>query len=397
MTLNENNFDVLRLLDDIENLFQLRAEQKHLQLLVECSPDLPQYIRTDQAKLRQVLMNLLSNAMKFTREGGIVLRVKVDSTPQHAETLTTTLVFEVEDTGVGIAPEELPGLFDMFVQTKSGRDSQEGTGLGLTISRKFVQLMGGDMTVSSEVGCGTTFTFDICVSVVEAADSLLQQPGRRVIGLEPDQPHYRILVVDDKQNNRKLLVKLLNSVGFAVREAGNGQEAMKIWEHWKPHLIWMDMRMPVMDGYEATRQIKATPKGRDTLVIAVSASSLEDEQMLVLAAGCDDFLRKPFREGEVFDLLHKHLGVQFVYVETDATKQEKPPGEKILVDLSVLSAGIIDQLEQATRYNNASLMNGLIDEIRSEQPAIADKLAALADNFEYEHIAELIRKGKEEA
>ena len=209
------------------------------------------------------------------------------------------LFFEVEDTGAGIASEELDNLFEAFVQTKTGREAQEGTGLGLPISCKFVQLMGGEMTVESEVGRGTTFKFDINVDVVEAKDIETKQPTRHIIALEPNQPRYRILIVDDREDNRQLLIKLLNPFGFELREASNGQEAVAIWDNWEPHLIWMDMRMPVMDGYEATKQIKSTTKGQATAVIALTASTLEEERVVVRSAGCDDFLRKPFRETDI--------------------------------------------------------------------------------------------------
>ncbi len=258
-TLNETNFDLYCLLEELQDMFQLKANDKGLRLLFDRSPDVPQYLRTDEVKLRQVLINLLNNAIKFTQQGSVSLKVKNQKSKVKIETQASNyqLHFEVEDTGLGIAPDELDNLFQAFVQTKTGQESHQGTGLGLVISHQFVKLMGGEIIVNSVVSKGTTFKFDIKVSVVDGKDVESKQPSRRVIALEPNQPRYRLLVVDDKWDNRQLLIKLLKPLGFEVEQASNGQEAVEIWENWQPHLIWMDMRMPVMDGFEATKQIRA--------------------------------------------------------------------------------------------------------------------------------------------
>ncbi|MCB0166829.1 MAG: GAF domain-containing protein, partial [Anaerolineae bacterium] len=255
-TLNENDFDLYQMLDDLEDMFRLRAQSKKLRLTVERTA-LPQFIRTDEVKLRQVLINLLNNALKFTEAGGVNLRIwghrdpsNGGQSPFHGTQPAISLYFEVEDTGPGIAPEELATVFDAFVQTSTGQSSNEGTGLGLTISYQFVQLMGGELTAASELGQGTLFTFDIKASLAQAGQVKTESRDRRVIGLAPNQPHFRILVVDDSETNRQLVRKLLTPLGFAVKEAVNGQDAIALWQQWKPHLIWMDMRMPVMDGYE---------------------------------------------------------------------------------------------------------------------------------------------------
>ena len=230
IALNEKNFDLHRLLDDIHDMFQLKAADKGLQLLLEIAPNLSRYIRTDEVKLRQILINLINNALKFTEKGSICLR------SQNLE--SSRLVFEVEDTGPGIAPEDLNKLFEAFTQTESGKQAQEGTGLGLSISRKFVRLMGGEMRVRSQVGKGTIFNFEIQMEEVEATEVESQQADqRRIISLEPGQPRYRLLIVDDKPINRQLLVKLLSPFGFELAEARNGREAVDIWQQWQPHLI----------------------------------------------------------------------------------------------------------------------------------------------------------------
>ena len=290
VTLQEKSFDLYHLLDSLEEMFGLRAKDRGLALSFERAENVPQYVRTDEGKLRQVLSNLLGNAVKFTQEGGITLRVGSGEYGVRTSTLLATsysiLHFEVQDTGPGIAPEELATVFDPFVQATSGQRSQEGTGLGLSISRQFVRLMGGDLTVSSELGQGSLFKFDVQVGLADAAKVQAARPTRRVLGLEPNQAIYRLLVAEDKETNRQLLVKLLKSLGFEVQEAVNGQEAIEVWERWEPHLIWMDMRMPVMDGHRATRWIKATPKGQATVIIALTATAFEEDREKILLAVC---------------------------------------------------------------------------------------------------------------
>ena len=291
ITLNSRAFDLHRLLSNLQEMLRCRAEAKGLKLIFEDSPEVPQYVRTDEGKLRQVLINLLGNAIKFTQQGQVTLRLMTEnqqsvvsnqqsvvgigsrgdgemgnaSQPSTLCPLSATLsspfhilVFEIEDTGAGIELDQDEALFDAFVQTETGRQSQEGTGLGLAISRQFVRLMGGDIRVSSVLGRGTIFRFDIRVEPVQQTTDLATTPvHRKVIGLAPNQPVYRILVVEDNRLNRLALVKLLKSCGFQVQEASNGHDAIALWRSWRPDLIWMDIRMPRMDGCEATERIKA--------------------------------------------------------------------------------------------------------------------------------------------
>ncbi|MCP4944742.1 MAG: response regulator, partial [Planctomycetaceae bacterium] len=258
ITLNETTVDVHRLCDELWHMFHLRAHDKGVHIHIERPPSVPRYVRTDEVKLRQVLINLLSNAIKFTEEGKVELRMrneelgmrneKSESIP-HSQFLI--LNFSVADTGPGIACGEVETIFDAFVQAETGRHAHEGTGLGLAISRRFVQVMGGELRVESEVGLGATFTFEIPVGLVD--HSSLPTPHsplpKRVIAVEPNQPDYRLLIVDDNQANRQLLLNLLQPIGFDLREAENGQDAIEIRNDWQPHLIWMDLKMPVMDGY----------------------------------------------------------------------------------------------------------------------------------------------------
>ncbi|MEZ2248616.1 ATP-binding protein [Microcoleus sp.] len=408
-TINEKQFDMYRLIDDVEDMFRLKADDAGLQLLFERGSDVPRYVRTDQVKVRQILINLLNNAIKFTKEGGVCVRICMNSgllssgqpnkNSQERVANNQQIYFEVEDTGMGIAPEELDKLFEAFMQTASGRNAQEGTGLGLAISRQFVQLMGGDITVSSKVGVGTIFKFDITTQVVDTADDEAEQNKRRVIALEPNQPRYRILIVDDKPLNRQLLVQLLNPLGFELKEATNGQEAVDIWHEWDPHLIWMDMRMPVMDGYAATQKIKSTTKGQATAIIALTASVLEEERAVVVSAGCDDFMRKPFREQEIFAVMNKHIGVRYIYEESiDKAAQtlSKTDIKDVLEPeaLATLPPDLRANLASAAKSLDIGEVDHLIQEVKTINASIGNAFLVLANEFEYGKIASYIEAVK---
>ncbi|MBI5565386.1 MAG: PAS domain S-box protein [Chloroflexi bacterium] len=383
MTLRAADFDLRYMLDGLEELFRLRAADKQLALVFDIAPDLPRYVQADEGKLRQVIINLLGNAVKFTASGGVALRAAY----RHDR-----LQVEVEDSGPGLTAEDLALIFKPFVQTPNGQKVLDGTGLGLSISYEFVRLMGGDLRVSSTPGQGSTFAFEVPVALAEKAESPRALTTRRVIGLQPGQPRYRLLVVDDRAVSRLLLVKLLAPLGFEVREAANGQEALAVWADWQPHVIWMDMRMPVMDGHAATQHIKASAHGADTVIIALTASAFQEERDVILAEGCADFVRKPYREEEIFERLTRHLGVRFIYAdEAPASSAPQPLTPDRLVTAAELSAVWRAGLQQATVAADLDRMLALIDQLRPIDPALADQLAEMARNFNYDQILWLVQ------
>lgn len=389
ISFNPKNFDLYRLLDEIEELFKLRSRDRGLQLDFDRADDVPRSVQTDELKLREVLINLLANAVKFTRTGGVSVRVRSQPTA-GPEIPMRTLWFEVEDTGVGIAPEEIGQLFESFSQTQSGKQVQEGTGLGLAISRKFVQLMGGDIRVKSRAGVGTIFDFNIEVKLVRETDIEPPAPARRIMGLAPNQPSYKILIVDDNSLNRQLLVKLLNPLGFELKEAADGKEAIAIWEDWQPHLIWMDMRMPVMNGNEATRRIKMNPQGGDTKIIAITASVLEEDKNMIVAAGCDDFVRKPFREERIFEILEKYLGICYVYEQTDGLATQKADFSLDADRLGVMPTDWLVQFRQAAIDLDDDLALELIAQIPKNYATLAEALTDCVHQFRLDLIINLI-------
>ncbi len=390
-TLQLNSFDLHKLLDEVEDMLNLRAMNNGLRLLVEKAEGTPQYIQADEGKLRQILINLISNAIKFTKEGGVSIRVRhYESSGSHR------LAFEIEDSGPGIAEEDLETLFDAFVQTRQGTTFKEGTGLGLSISREFVRLMGGDIHVSSEIGRGSIFKFDVEVALAEASNVPVEQPARQVVGLAPNQPMYRILIVDDQEENRKLLVSLLEPLGFDVREAVNGLEAVNMWRSWDPHLIWMDMRMPVLDGYKATNRIRSLPNGGDPVIIALTASAFEENRAMSLEAGAYDFVRKPFRNEEIYERIAKHLEIKFMYKdeETDTSpsivieRQEKLTAQ----DLVSLPESWKSELHTAAAQADADRIMELIEQVKFQYPDLTNTLVTLVNNFRFDILMEITQK-----
>ncbi len=253
----------------------------------------------------------------------------------------------------------------------------------------FVKLMGGEITVNSVVGKGTIFSFFISAIEVNNREIQSQPVLKRVIALEPNQPYYKILIVDDKIPNRRLLFKLLQPLGFDVKEASNGQEAIDIWQQWYPDLIFMDLRMPVMDGYQATKQIKATPQGQATPIIAVSSSVLEEQQVLVRSAGCDAFIRKPFNDMEIFETLHQHLGVRYIYESSECV--QLPISEKLLTskDLNPLGEEWLNQMYLAILKGDIMLASDLIAKIPIDHQVLADQFTQLLDQYAFEQILKL--------
>lgn len=364
-------FDLYEVLHGLVELFQLRAAQRGLALTLDYAPEtLPQHITTDLGKLRQVLINLLGNAVKFTPRGQVTLRVQVCA-PLEPGVEVQWLSFEVADTGVGIAPEELGVLFRPFMQTTSGKQAQQGAGLGLTISHKYVALLGGELCVESEPDVGSRFHFRI--PVTPEAEFVTALPPLAETPLPPDVTR-RILVAEDEGANRQLLREFLQRLGFEVRTVENGQEALAEWARWRPHLILMDIRMPVLDGREATRRIRAAPGGAEPVIIALTAHAFEEQRQEFLAVGCDDFIYKPYRYEVLRAALYQHLNLD---AATPASPVSPP---------AALPAELRAQFRQAAASADISSLYTLLDAIAGEHPHWEAQLRELTDNFAYQDL-----------
>ena len=379
-------FDVIKLLNEIGEMINVRAVNKQLKFNVNLAADMHRLIKSDSKKLRQVLINLLGNAIKFTNNGTITLQAH---TKPFKSSDRLMLVIDVIDSGVGIPADKQAELFKPFMQLVQESSDIKGTGLGLAISKSLIELMGGEISVSSVLGEGSTFKIELPVGLANLSDLAVEESYREVKSLAPNQPTWRLLVVDDSVDNRLLLVAMLNRIGFQVRDAENGQEAIELFEQWHPHLIWMDMRMPLMDGYEATRKIRQLEEGKKVKIIALTASAFTEQHNDIINAGCDAVLHKPFHIPEVFAALSEQLDVKFIYQDSPVTASS--PTSKITAEmLTTLPLELRQQLHEAALKLDTEEIDTVIVKIHTLAPEIADSLDALAKGYQFDKIIQLL-------
>jgi PAS domain S-box-containing protein len=377
-------FDLGETVTDVLDMMQVRATEKNLELVIDQSSTFPRYIVGDQARLRQVLINLVGNALKFTQHGSVSIRLKTRNNSR------AHLMIDIEDTGLGISPEDQQRVFEPFVQVGPLADNK-GTGLGLSISRQFVELMGGEISLDSQPGVGSLFRVDLPLQLAEASDisQLNSADEREVLGLAPGQSDYRILIVEDQQENQLLLTHLMESAGFRVMQADNGEQGVAIFQAWQPHLIWMDRQMPIMDGTQAAKIIRALPGGDAVKIVAVSASAFEEQRAEMLEAGMNDFVRKPFRAAEIYDCLVKQLGIRFIYAD-----KFKPESANITFRaemLSVLPKELRQALATALTSLDSDRIDQVIQQIGDSDRTLQSALAQLAENYNYPAILKALR------
>ena len=384
-------FNLSRLLEDLTAMFRLRAESKGLQFELQFDgEDLP-YIVADEGKVRQAMINLLGNAIRFTMRGFIRLQVNLQEKGGDALWLSARVV----DTGEGISEEEQKKLFQPFSQAKGSLNTREGTGLGLAISRKYAQMMGGDIKLISRRGEGSTFCFEIPVQRGDASVAIRGNAGRRVIGIRAGTEPPEILVVDDQLENRDSLMKLLACIGFPVRGAENGEEAIQCWQQRHQKLILMDVHMPVMDGLEATRRIKADPRGADTRIIVLSASAMDDDRRKIADTGADEFLAKPCQEDRLFATMGELLRVSFDYEDAACGDDVAGvlPGSLTGEELRRLPADLLQEFQEATFTGNKRLLDALVLKVRQHlRGSLAGALKELVDRYEYDKLTRLLEE-----
>jgi two-component system sensor histidine kinase/response regulator len=375
-------------------MFRLRAAAKGLQFQVTITAGPVDSVIADASKIRQVLINMLGNAIKFTDRGQITLEVVLSQRTDQR----LWLIAEVADTGVGIPPEEQRKLFEPFSQLQGGLNIHGGTGLGLAISRKYARLMGGDLTARNNPAGGSVFQFTIPTDVDDSGTLVKLEEPRRVIGLRNGQVPPRVLVVDDQPDNRAWLSKLLCSIGFNVREAVNGKIATNVWEGWRPQIILMDLNMPEMDGWEAIRRIRAHPAGRETTIIALTASALEDDRKFALQTGADGFVTKPCRDDELLETMRGFLRIEYEYDET-ARPQPPPVASSAAVDperLGRLPQDFINSLRSAVLSGNKNKLDQLLLAVhQSGDTQSAQALQQLADNYDYDGLNRVLQAATE--
>lgn len=385
-----NCFDLGVLLRDVIDMMHERAEAKGLELLFDQSSDFPRFVCVDESKLRQVLLNLISNAVKYSKQGRVRVRLNANLESNSSQ---CELIFVIEDTGIGISEEDLPLIFDTFVQV-GGESEQKGTGLGLPITKEYIELMGGSITVTSELNQGSCFTVKLPAIRVssEQVPAASSNGTLNVISIEEGQPVYRVLIVEDQAENRLLLKNLLTSVGFDVYEAMNGQEGVEKFAQLQPSFIWMDRRMPVMDGIEATRQIRALPNGKKVKIVAVTASVFLEQRQEFLAAGVDDIVNKPYRDNEIFESMAKHLGVKFSYEMSDEQPDLSEQCAVVnLENLQKLPPKLLRALQEAVSELDIERCNALIAEIEQIDSELATQLFERVHQLDFETLAQWLK------
>ncbi|HNT26537.1 MAG TPA: response regulator [bacterium] len=385
ITLNPVDLDLPRLLADLRDMFLPQAVEKGLRFEVRQDGAIPRYINADAIKVRQVLINLVGNAMKFTKRGGITLLVRDDGPTFYGNDHLITV--EVADTGPGMTPEELSRMFDPFEQTGSGARSG-GTGLGLTLSKQFASLMEGTLSARSEPGRGTvvSFSFRALPATAAAATARTRSPMKRL----PPGLLYKVLIVDDNASNRDILRILLTEGGFITHEAKDGREAIAVFWKWRPDLVFMDLQMPEMDGREAIRRIRESPEGKTIPIIVITADPLEETRREMLAAGATGFIRKPFREEELCDAVMKALDIPCdpAPVAEEPRPPAVPPPGVSEAPLRVPDA-IRRELHAAVVKGDTGEMLRLLGSLGEGDRPVADRLRALVDDFSYETLLEL--------
>jgi PAS domain S-box-containing protein len=387
--LSPTTFNVSKLLEDLAAMFRLRAGTKGLRFEMTVGGESVPYIAADEGKIRQVLINLLGNAVKFTELGSISLHVRLEERNEDQSRGELWFCAQVKDTGPGIADEGRKRLFEPFSQVRRGPDSLKGTGLGLAISRKYAQLMGGDIAVSSEPGVGSIFTFEIPIGRGDAAVALKKTPSRRVVAIQKGQEMAQVLIVDDNVENRDWLQKLLTSVGFSVRTAENGEAALRTWAEWEPQLILMDVHMPVMDGLEATRRIRTTPRLRQPKIVALTASAMNHDRQSAVESGADDFVAKPCREDELLETMRSLLSITYQYQDLDEDNRET--GALTTEKLADLPRDLVEEIREATLAGNKKLLDKLTVQVQSAgHLESAQALQVLVDKYDYDTLTQLL-------
>ncbi|MCC7264601.1 MAG: response regulator [Candidatus Latescibacteria bacterium] len=377
---------------DITGLMRPRAAEQGLQLDLDPASDFPPYIRADAVKLRQVLVNLVGNAVKYTLQGTVTLRLNLQPVGASGQPL---LVIEVADTGIGIPAADQERIFAPFVQLHAVT-TQKGTGLGLAITRQHVELMGGRISVQSSPDKGSLFRVELPVEVATPAELPATRVEQlRVIGLAEGQPVHRVLIVEDQVENWLLLRRLLEGAGFEVQVAENGAAGVERFQAWRPHFIWMDIRMPLLDGMEATRQIRALPGGKEVKIAAITASVYREERDAVMAAGMDDFVRKPFQPAEIFDCLARHLGVQYRYAAAPLATGAAPEPPVPAQALAALPADLRRALVSALISLDGEQISRSIGPIAALDPALGKQLAQQAGHLQYSALLQAAQAAEE--
>jgi len=386
--LQPSPFVIEALINDLRIMFADQVRQKGLTFSVEKKSKVLDAVKADRGKLIQILINLLSNAIRNTLSGGITMRLDMTSPAGDARHLEIS----VSDTGRGIAADDLQSIFDPFVQADQNSVPQSGTGLGLTISRQYARMMGGDLTVESREGEGSTFRLTLPVVAAEPPTAAVRNiPITRIVGIKNNDREYRILLVDDEASNRDVLDRMLSPVGFTVLRASGGKEAIAAFADWKPHLILMDIRMPEVDGITAIRSIRATQSGQTVPIIGVSASVFDEDRNTVLNSGANDFVAKPIHEFDLLEKIGRCLKIDYrVDSSSEATASSAEPSALRREHLAGLPDTLIAEMRAAVEGGYMDRMTELVRRAADHSPTVSRQLLELVHQYDLETLADLV-------
>ncbi|MEI7907014.1 MAG: ATP-binding protein [Bacteroidota bacterium] len=384
LKLEEKSVDINFLLREVHSLLSIRAEEKGIVCSLSIHPDVPRFVIVDPGKLHQILLNLVGNAIKFTVAGTVKIRANAvrNGTPDALR-----LRFEVEDTGVGIPSKDHGKIFEPFFQISQQEIKEAGTGLGLAIGRQYAELLGGEILVHSDEGKGSLFYFEIPVRESSDTSELPMVIQGRMTGVVHEINGQKILIVEDEPVNRLLLRNILAPMRYDIREASNGKEGVAIADAWGPDLIFMDIRMPVMNGKDAARLLKSAEKTKNITIVALTAHALEEERQQILAAGCNDVISKPYHENNIYEILAKYLKAQFVFEQSEAE-----PKKNIFIaqTLDQLPSDLIADLYDAATLLDANACAAVIERIHLINADVAGQLHGLIAEYEFKQILDAI-------
>jgi CheY-like chemotaxis protein/anti-sigma regulatory factor (Ser/Thr protein kinase) len=405
MEVDVHPFNLLALLRNILDASRLKAETKNLFVQYKEVSPIPAMVKGDERKLRQVLSNLLTNAVKYTEQGGVTLRarrienlrLKIEDLEEAAINLQSSifnLQFQVEDTGIGIPEEQLEAIFEPFTQMKGADRPSEGAGLGLAICRRLLEIMGGRLTVASEVGTGSTFTVELALEVVKGVDVAAKTSEKAVIGYQGARK--RLLIVDDNITNLAMLVSILEPLGFEIETADSGTEALQKATTTSPDLILLDLLMPGMDGDEVLRQIRQDVSLREIKVIGVSAAVADKARADQFAAACDGFLAKPVDIRELQEQLKEQL--QLEWIEAGADTMEPPPSVEVSsMDIDTpekwLPQTVVDDILEKAEWGDFTRLEAILDRLESEDDdyrAFCDRIRTYSKRFDDDAIIDYL-------
>ncbi|WP_271272649.1 ATP-binding protein [Aliamphritea hakodatensis] len=386
-------FNIREVIGDMESMFANKARSKRLLFRVENDSQMPDFLITDEGMLRQLLVNLIGNAIKFTHQGGVTVRTVFQAVTED----TGRLIIQVVDTGVGLSSEEQERIFEPFEQSvmSSRQYGRSGTGLGLAICCQYLELLEGEMRLQSHLGEGSCFSVELPVHIADNQTRRLSEYNRRPVALAAEQPVPKILIVDDVASNRDIFKAFLQPLGFRLAEVGNATRALELYRSWQPDLVLMDKRMPEMDGIMLMQQIQsaaADARLRVPKVILVTASAFKDEERVAIEAGADAFLRKPVNEFELLSLVGRLLRLEYVFERIASSETVSLPDDISQAQLDALPDDLHQGLLQASQQMNFTHCQQMIEAVRRHDSAMYDILQKLLWHFEFEQISECMRR-----